>query len=1510
MSQSYQYNGQSSLYVIKPSSESAPADYLTIDVNDEEQFQDFYLDLAYGLFHTTQAQQNAYSLLRTINIDCLMEAEDIGNALVAAIKDEKLSVYKDKAPVMSDNYSNTSGSFIDDVTALVVAAVSTQGKTDETPKESGCEVSPVTSSVPVSEQAKCGDPVSMLTGEELLALDDFNLPGLFPLIWQRLYRSSKIKTNIGLGLGWRHSFSLQLFERYQAPPKVGPKQSGVHWFELVDQEGIIHHFTQVQKGQTSVQPSSGLALLHDDDKRQVLIKPDNSHWTFIKVYDVWQLKSINNELGDGLTLAYDTQHRLISIATAKTRGIILRYNSDNNISRIAPYLVDGTGALQVSSQLLACYQYNNEHELIAAINAQETTEQYKYYAGALLKQRTRASGFNHYFEWNGTDEEAKCIRQWGDEGTYDYHFTYEGNKSTSTDSLGNTEQYFHNEQQRLTCFIDANDNTTEHQYDNLGRKVKTIDAMGNTTELVYNDLGQLSSKIEPDGSKIHYLYNAFGKRIATIDALGQQHKRHFNASGRLLEETLPDGRSIKYTYNEAGKLAYKISEEGIDSYFEWSDSGELLAQKVGEALTRYSYDSLGYINAMCDAQGLITEYQRNQKGQITQQTSYPQHDAKSDNTFPNNALTTRYLYDSAGRLTNIINPKGDNTYYGYGGLAQPTKKTFEDGSWLNYQYDKERNLTGIERSDEATYHIEYSPTEKPTKLIGFDGRIQTYQYDKNDHLIQVNDADERVIKLKRDASGRIVDQHSFCVHKKALKCCNNHNFYQYDKIGRVTVAHNSERAIQQKYHLNGKISHSKQGHWELDVEFNEQGKRSRLILPDGQQISYQYNDRGQLVFLIAEQYEESRQVSRERLVALEYNNNGEIVGQIQGNGIGLKQTFDVYSRLIEQTWDGQKGFYQSRQYHYDKQHQLLRCMTVMKTEIEGEKQTEQIFNYNEISQLIHSEDKTLHTSETETKTYQWDAFGNPEVDNTLPIEHRETRIECDHLLCFSGSDYSYDKSGNQIKSVTTGEIQKRTFDGLNQLRQLSSNGEITHYQYDALGRRSAKITGIGKTDFIWDGNQLIGEHSNGQYTWYIYLPDSFLPVAMLKDGKIYYYHLDQLGTPICLTDSQQKIVWENQGDVFGDESKESNKINRIENPLRFQGQYFDSESGLHYNRFRYYCPKQGRFIHQDPIGLAGGINPYQYAPNPVNWVDPFGLACEKEGASFVAGALALRVVPIQPTVQSPTLNVTKFVVQGAANDSLYNIERSLLSRLAPAIGIAGTGLSAMLYSPSLGGDLDEIEGADGTTYTKYSDEMAYNATSADGEKWSTINPQQDMQFRAWKANGGEGTFEDWLSQGMPDAAEKNLSEIDFDKVEVKDIPTFKSGDFNKWFDERTPEELEKLYNKSKKIRRKVEAGLRADGGMHEFLMVSKAPKWKKWGVTTEQVHNDYAVPTEKLKWTIPSTGELGGHRIVDPHTQEVTAPGSTTFHKELESLIDNSSSLTEFDGKLEELYNKWKIKLE
>ncbi|HED7718520.1 TPA: RHS domain-containing protein, partial [Salmonella enterica] len=112
--------------------------------------------------------------------------------------------------------------------------------------------------------------------------------------------------------------------------------------------------------------------------------------------------------------------------------------------------------------------------------------------------------------------------------------------------------------------------------------------------------------------------------------------------------------------------------------------------------------------------------------------------------------------------------------------------------------------------------------------------------------------------------------------------------------------------------------------------------------------------------------------------------------------------------------------------------------------------------------------------------------------------------------------------------------------------------------------------------------------------------------AQGEADEVLYYHTDVNGAPEEMTDGGGNIVWEAGYQVWGNLTHE--KENRpVQQNLRFQGQYLDRETGLHYNLYRFYDPDIGKFISGDPIGLAGGINLYQYAPNPLSWIDPLGL---------------------------------------------------------------------------------------------------------------------------------------------------------------------------------------------------------------------------------------------------------------------------------------------------------------
>ncbi|WP_223175738.1 RHS repeat domain-containing protein [Photobacterium damselae] len=134
------------------------------------------------------------------------------------------------------------------------------------------------------------------------------------------------------------------------------------------------------------------------------------------------------------------------------------------------------------------------------------------------------------------------------------------------------------------------------------------------------------------------------------------------------------------------------------------------------------------------------------------------------------------------------------------------------------------------------------------------------------------------------------------------------------------------------------------------------------------------------------------------------------------------------------------------------------------------------------------------------------------------------------------------------------------------IRATMPDGSQACYVYDAFGRRISKTVTdkLGQsstTEFVWQGDKLLAEQTDGQhYQTYLYQPDSFKPLALLKgEGKaceIYHYHLDHLGTPTDLTDEQGNIVWQAQYRSYGDVVAQH--VEKIVNPIRFQGQYYDS----------------------------------------------------------------------------------------------------------------------------------------------------------------------------------------------------------------------------------------------------------------------------------------------------------------------------------------------------------------
>lgn len=229
-------------------------------------------------------------------------------------------------------------------------------------------------------------------------------------------------------------------------------------------------------------------------------------------------------------------------------------------------------------------------------------------------------------------------------------------------------------------------------------------------------------------------------------------------------------------------------------------------------------------------------------------------------------------------------------------------------------------------------------------------------------------------------------------------------------------------------------------------------------------------------------------------------------------------------------------------------------------------------------------------------------------------------VPFNRLMSYRGVHYRYDEFGRAVEKEGRSGTQSYRYDAEHRMVEVTTARGTYRYVYDALGRRTEKqhISPDGKpynrTKFLWDGMRLAQEsRQEGTGSLYIYRDQgSYEPLARVdkagKEGpnRILYFHTDVNGAPEEMTDSDGKIVWETGYQVWGNTIQEKDH-GGVEQNLRYQGQYLDRETGLHYNLHRYYDPDVGRFMVTDPIGLRGGLNLYSYAPNPLKYADPLGL---------------------------------------------------------------------------------------------------------------------------------------------------------------------------------------------------------------------------------------------------------------------------------------------------------------
>ncbi|GFM66094.1 hypothetical protein PSCICJ_22120 [Pseudomonas cichorii] len=333
-----------------------------------------------------------------------------------------------------------------------------------------------------------------------------------------------------------------------------------------------------------------------------------------------------------------------------------------------------------------------------------------------------------------------------------------------------------------------------------------------------------------------------------------------------------------------------------------------------------------------------------------------------------------------------------------------------------------------------------------------------------------------------------------------------------------------------------------------------------------------------------------------RLTAHQFSGGRERQRQ---QGLLLSQyQYDEQGRLQAHSVSQQDRSLFQRRYAYDANGNLAG--------IDDSRKGNRSFHYDPLDRLINVRGNT-------PETFAHDPAGNLLGQGDLPTANL-ANVKGNRLLMQGDRHYDYDAYGNQIRE-RRGAGQKLVteyrYDAQHRLIGVSlPGGSTATYKYDAFGRRIAKTVDGHTTEFLWQGERLVAESAENRYRSYIYEPGTFRPLAMLdgegpRKATPFYYQLDHLGTSQELTDYSGEILWSAKYRAYGNLA--ALDVAEIDNPLRFQGQYFDAETGLHYNRHRYYNPGTGRFLTPDPIKLAGGLNNYRYVPNPTGWVDPLGL---------------------------------------------------------------------------------------------------------------------------------------------------------------------------------------------------------------------------------------------------------------------------------------------------------------
>ncbi|WP_122430238.1 RHS repeat-associated core domain-containing protein [Pseudomonas viridiflava] len=1045
-----------------------------------------------------------------------------------------------------------------------------------------------------------GNPVDTTTGRKLIPDEiDFSLPGLMPIEWSRFYASDLTVDSV-LGKGW------------VLPWEQSLRRHG-RFVYLTDNQGRSVPFVDVQPGERIYNPHEQVYLVCTQGGHYLLQTLDNIFFYFGEVPNTnttVPLQRIENGLGHFLHFTRTDDGTLTDISATGGVRVHLHYEEGSTRLNAVKRIVDNQAV-----ETLVQYHYDEHGQLSEVFNRNGDSVRRFSYTDGVMTRHSNALGLSCEYRWETIDGQPRVVEHTTSDGEH-FRFRYDRQARTTwvTDVLGRELEIHYNADHRVTSSRDYGGERFTIELDDTGNMTGLTLPDGNQLTFEYDEYARLLKETDPLGRSITYRYHHLTTLVTRVDYPdGSTWRARYDAKGNLVAELDALGQKTEYLNGDDG-LPHTIVDPTLKSkYLWWNKLAQVERfQDCSGKNTYYRYDERHHLVAVTDALNQTTRLERKPDGEVLR-IDHPDGTAES------------FTYNALGQILSHTDGKGQTTRLMRNARGLPTRRQDAKGQSIAYEYDKAIRLTALVNENNASYRFAYDASDRLIEEQRIDNLTRRFHYNLGGYLTQVEETGygeraerpQRHTEFERDPIGRLLAK----VNRDARQD------YTYDDADRLLSIERQPTAVGKQlgvsaetlsfhYDLLGRLVEETTPQGTLNYEYDPLSNLTTLTLPTGQHLNHLYYGSGHLHQLNLDGQLIS-DMERDDLHREVYRTQGKLTSCFGYDPMGRK-SWQFASTLPADKLSGVLGSESPqllvehaynpihRRYQYDPAGELVRTLDKLRGEIKYEYEANGQLHSRDTGKLVDSEE------------FRYDAAANRLNFNTSRFDH----VKDNRLKQWRDQEYSYDAWGNLIeKRSGLAKWQTFTYDCENRLvraetmlnSQLHSTGT---YQYDSLGRRIGKTSITdGKTEhknFLWQGLRMLREEQPGQSSLYIYEPGSYAPLSRVdqKEGetenKVYYFHTDQIGTPLEMTDIDGQIVWQATYKAWG--SLEALTVNEVEQNLRFQGQYFDEETGLHYNTFRYYDSEVGRFITQDPIGLEGGFNLYQYAPSAIGWIDPKGLA--------------------------------------------------------------------------------------------------------------------------------------------------------------------------------------------------------------------------------------------------------------------------------------------------------------